>query len=60
MISLICGIIKRNSNNQKARVIKKNQEQTGGCQRWGGRVEVGKMGEEGQEIQTSSYKINNS
>ena len=33
------------------------RELTGGCQRLGG---VGKMGEGGQKVQTSTYKINTS
>ena len=45
MISIICGMKKKKAHRYK--------EQIGGSQRLG----LGEMGEGGQNIQTSSYKI---
>ena len=49
MISLICRMLKKQN---KTKLI--DREQIGGCHRWG----VGRwgVGEEGQKVQTCSYK----
>ena len=46
-----------NLNKQTKNQAHKYREQIGG---WGGVAVVGKMGEGGQKVQTSSYKINKS
>ena len=52
MMSFICRIYKQNRKTEH-----RYREQISGCQRWGW---VGKMDENGQKIQISSYKINKS
>ena len=67
MISLICGILKNKENQTNTKKQKQNKnkkppwtgryrEQIGGYQM----QEMGKMGEGGQNIKISSYKINKS
>ena len=51
MISLMWNL-KHKTTHQAHRC----REQIGGCQRWG--VREGRIGEGGQNVQTSSYKTN--
>ena len=47
---ITCGILKNKKTQTHA-----YREQIGSCQRWG--LGAGKMGEGGQKVQISSYKI---
>ena len=56
MISLTCSFSKTKQKNQ----VHRNREQTDDCHRGGCFGDVGEMGEEGQNLQTFSYKISRS